>query len=93
MIDWKREELFPLSELRLRMPKSEWEARTSGKKKRPHYHTVLSWWKVGRWNASRTRRVRLEAVKTTTGWATSLEAYWRFMEALNSDADEAGDEA
>lgn len=48
----------------------------------PAYDSVLGWHRTGRLSVSGTR-VHLEAIKTPRGYATTREAYRRFVEALN----------
>lgn len=48
------------------------------------YNTVLNWIKRGRINHFTKERIHLEAVRMPYGWGTSVEAYWRFVEKLNS---------
>ena len=82
MIDVTKEELFALDELRRRIPRAQKDALTR-RDKDPPYQTVLGWAKVGRWNRSHTRRVKLETVKASSGLSTSLESYWRWLTELN----------
>mgnify|MGYP001607826794 CR=1 FL=1 len=81
MIDPAKEELFPLSELRRRLP-----VPMDPKRRRPHYNTVIEWVRVGRWNKSRTELVRLETrASTRCRYNTSLEAWQRFEQAINEE--------
>jgi hypothetical protein len=55
------------------------------------YDTVHKWWRRGLLNRDTGKRVKLETVRLSTGRCTSMEAYWRFIERLNSFHD-GGDE-
>ena len=46
------------------------------------YEAILRWTTHGR-TGVRGKRIKLERVQTPGGWATSLEAYQRFLERLN----------
>ncbi len=48
------------------------------------YHTVRGWVKIGRVNAWTRSRVHLESIGMPSGESTSVEAYWRFIKALNT---------
>lgn len=74
-IDLFKEKVVLLSELKHHVPY------------KPGYNTVLVWAKVGKKNR-RTRRVhRLQTVRLPNGLATSVEAYQRFIQELNSDGN------
>jgi hypothetical protein len=56
------------------------------RKKLPHeheYQTVWSWCVIGKKHPYTRQMVRMEAVQTTVGIASSVDAYYRFLERLN----------
>lgn len=63
---------MPLAQLRRHLP---------GK---PHYQTLMEWCTVGRLNRLTGRREKLERIMLPSGTASSLQAYLRFIERLNS---------
>lgn len=73
MIDPFQEPVMPLSELRRHLPG------------RPNYCTLMDWCRTGRMNKKTRQRVKLEAVRLPAGTASSLQAYLRFIDALNRD--------
>lgn len=70
----RREATWPLSQLcRLLPPK-------------PNYQMLWTWCKRGRTHPyDRRRIVKMEAIEEAGGLASSVEAYWRFIEALNGE--------
>lgn len=66
------EQVMPLRDLGRKLP---------GK---PHYNTLLDWCTEGRVNWHTRRRVKMELINLPGGKASSLEAYLRFIDALNS---------
>jgi len=50
---------------------------------RPRHRTVRKWHEVGRKNPFTGEIVKLEAIHLPIGMGSSLEAYERFVEALN----------
>ncbi len=70
----RREATWPLSELgRLLPPK-------------PSYQKLWNWCRRGRSHPYNHRRlVRMESIEEAGGLASSVEAYWRFIEALNGE--------
>jgi len=67
-----REQVMPLQQLGKQLPG------------RPRYNTLLEWCKLGRRNRNTSKRVKLEVIRMPGGMASSLEAYLRFIERLNS---------
>jgi hypothetical protein len=53
--------------------------------KRPAYGTVRGWWRYGRKNHCNGKVIRLEAVRTPKCMATTMEAYYRFLEQLTKE--------
>ena len=50
----------------------------------PHYQTLWMWCIRGRVHPDHPkRRIKLEAIEGTSGLASSVEAYWRFLERIN----------
>jgi hypothetical protein len=68
MIDPKTEKLISLRQL--------------GKEIERGYNNILELVKVGRQSVG-GKTVKLEAIKTPSGWMTSMEAYYRFVRKLN----------
>jgi hypothetical protein len=52
--------------------------------KRYSYHSVLSWAREGRMNRETREIVLLEVIRGPNGFCTSMEAYRRFLLALNN---------
>lgn len=73
MIDFRKEELLPLSQLRRHLP---------GK---PQYATLWDWCTRGRTNRATGKHVKLEQVSLPSGMHSSLEAFTRFLKALNAE--------
>lgn len=71
-IDPLRETLMPLTQLRRHLP---------GK---PAYPTLLGWCRAGRVNRLTGKRIFLEQIRLPSGMHSSLEAYLRFLNKLNS---------
>ncbi len=65
------------------LAKEDWFTYSQGKRKlptQPSYWTVHYWCHVGR--KAGKKRIKMESIKTAHGWATSVEAYYRFQAAL-----------
>jgi hypothetical protein len=73
MIDPFEEKVIPLRELGKKLPD------------RPRYTTVVGWVTLGRRNMYSGKRVRMECLKMPYGLASSIEAYKRFLAALNEE--------
>ena len=71
-IDPLTEHVLPLKELGRKLPG------------RPEYTTMVAWCKQGRINWHTRKRVKLELIYLPGGRASSLEAYQRFVAALNA---------
>lgn len=71
MIHPLKEQVMPLRELGKHLP---------GK---PRYSTLIDWCRQGRVNWNTRKRVKLEIINLPGGKASSLEAYLRFISALN----------
>lgn len=67
-----KETVMPLSDLGKHLPG------------RPRYKTLLQWCQEGRINWNTRRKVKMELINLPSGKASSLEAYLRFIDALNS---------
>jgi hypothetical protein len=50
---------------------------------RPAYTTLMDWCKRGRVNWNTRKRVKMEFLALPSGFASSLEAYLRFVDRLN----------
>jgi hypothetical protein len=70
--DPEQEEPIPLADL----------GKTVGRKL--PYVTVLRWVREGRVNQYTKKRYFLETVCMPSGYASSKEAYWRFIKQLNT---------
>lgn len=71
-----REEMIPLSKIGKALPRGPYD-----------YRTIKLWCTVGRRRdrSDPASVVFLERVRSHGGgWCSSVEAYWRFLEALNS---------
>ena len=72
MINPLQENVLPLRQLRRQLP---------GK---PAYQTLLEWCTKGRKNRLTGRRETMEKLRLPPGYHSSLEAYLRFIDRLNS---------
>lgn len=50
---------------------------------KPTYETVLDWVIRGRRHPDRDDRIKLEKINTPSGYASSIEAYWRWIRKFN----------
>jgi hypothetical protein len=66
-----REPTLRLSELCRELPRE------------PEYKTLWSWCVRGRSHPYNRKRVHMEALQSTFGIVSSIEAYYRFLERLN----------
>ena len=67
----KPSDAIPFSELAKQLPR------------KPSRGAVYYWWHVGLKNKRTGQRIKLEAVATTTGMGSTLDAYEEFLDRLS----------